>query len=204
MHSPDYPMILSSLLPYERKMTVCHFSLSRVGNPEIRVESKENLTFCAGFRRFDCKPIFSENTPNCDKSKYIKFLHSSGVATIYHPVILPPSNLLVFKGTSLVATGNLHSFDAKRLIIKRILLTGYPIKIHKRKSVIRYMFFDPKDINYFKPIELNTKEGLRGNIIESVGTHGYMKCVFNDAIKFSDTICMPLYKRKFPVLNFEV
>ena len=45
------------------------------------------------------------------------------------------------------------------------------------------MFFNPKDIKYFTPVELKTKHGLRGNIREPLGTHGYMKCHFNSGIK---------------------
>lgn len=82
--------------------------------------------------------------------------------------------------------------------MKRVILTGYPYRVHKSKSVVRYMFFQPDDIRWFKPVELRTKHGLRGHITESLGTHGYMKCRFNSWIKQDDVICMHLYKRAFP------
>ena len=98
----------------------------------------------------------------------------------------------------LVASGNVVQPSPTRLILKRIVLTGYPLKIHKKRSVVRYMFFNSKDVKYFKPVEVYTKFGLRGHIKESLGTHGLMKCYFNDYIKSNDTVCMPLYRRVFP------
>jgi pre-rRNA-processing protein TSR1 len=43
-----------------------------------------------------------------------------------------------------------------------------------------------------------TKHGLQGNILDSVGDHGTMKCLFNAPIKQHDTVCLPLYKRIYP------
>ena len=60
------------------------------------------------------------------------------------------------------------------------------------------MFFNPKDVRFFKPIDIFTKSGLRGNIVKAVGTHGVMKCSFNETIQHDDTVCLPLYKRVYP------
>ena len=57
--------------------------------------------------------------------------------------------------------GSLSKCDPMHVIMKRVILTGYPFKINRRRAVIRYMFFHPKDIKYFKPVELKTKLGLR-------------------------------------------
>jgi pre-rRNA-processing protein TSR1 len=48
------------------------------------------------------------------------------------------------------------------------------------------------------PAGITTKHGLQGHIVQSVGDHGVMKCLFNAPIKQHDTVCLPLYKRIFP------
>eukprot|EP01083_Nonionella_stella_P177421 623552_1 len=99
---------------------------------------------------------------------------------------------------TVVATGKSMSVDSDKLLIKRILLTGYPIRCHRRRAVVRYMFFRPTDIAWFKPVAVRTKNGLIGHIEESVGTHGYTMFLFNGHIKGDDTVCMSLYKRQYP------
>lgn len=101
--------------------------------------------------------------------------------------------------STIVATGVCIPPNPMKIILKRIMLTGYPLRVHKKKATIRYMFFNPTDIKYFKPVELQTRHGLRGRIKQALGTHGLMKCTFNDWIKHSDVVCMPLYRRVFPV-----
>jgi pre-rRNA-processing protein TSR1 len=98
----------------------------------------------------------------------------------------------------LVAIGSMIAADADRIIIKRIVLTGFPVKVQKRFATVKYMFYNPDDVRWFKPADLTTKHGLHGNIVESVGEHGTMKCLFNAPIKQHDTVCLQLYKRIYP------
>jgi len=40
-----------------------------------------------------------------------------------------------------IAIGKTLASDCNKIIIKRKVITGYPLKIHKRRAVVRYMFF---------------------------------------------------------------
>jgi len=107
-----------------------------------------------------------------DKFKYLRFLRKDMdvVATAYCPIIYTPCKIICFTKQNLdapvamdvVASGIVLPPDPLKVILKRIVLTGYPLRCHKKKATVRYMFFDPKDIKYFKPVELYTQSGLRG------------------------------------------
>ncbi|KAF7457252.1 putative ribosome biogenesis protein tsr1 [Cryptosporidium felis] len=97
-----------------------------------------------------------------------------------------------------LAWGDIIDADPHHVILKRIVLTGNLFKVRKCKGIVRNMFYNPEDVKWFKSIELNTKNGIRGVIREPLGTHGYMKCLFNKPIQQNETVCMPIYKRVFP------
>ena len=50
----------------------------------------------------------------------------------------------------LVAVGSVMNADADRVVIKRIILTGYPVRVHKRTATVKYMFYNPEDVKWFK------------------------------------------------------
>jgi pre-rRNA-processing protein TSR1 len=120
--------------------------------------------------------------------------------SFYAPAVFgTASSVLGFVGNQLTMWGSLQGCHPnKPVVVKRSTLTGYPFRVHQTKAVCRFMFFNPTDIDWFKPVELSTKKGLRGHIIESLGTHGYMKCRFNGQLTSDDIICLHLYKRVFP------
>lgn len=203
------PFILSGLFDCEQKVSVVHGHVTRIKDYTEVMKSKDEVVMHAGFRRFSARPIYSEiprKSSTNKKYKFMRFLHQeiTACASFYAPVVFPPCRLLMSvqpEGAitpELAAAGSIVSVDPKQLIIKRIILTGYPFRTQKNKAVVRFMFFNPPDIRWFKPVELSTKKGLRGHIKESLGTHGYMKCRFSAHIKQDDTVCMNLYKRVYP------
>jgi pre-rRNA-processing protein TSR1 len=198
-----------TLLPHENKVSVLHMGLSHGNNCDVSedtpVKSKDVLTFRCGWRTWTGRPVFSQNNLNCDKHKFERFLPQTGsffAASVFGPVTYTPCPVLVFRDLNgkreLVATGSMISADADRIVIKRIILTGYPVRVHKRHATVKYMFYDPEDVKWFKPAGLVTKHGLNGTIQDCVGEHGTMKCLFNAPIKQHDTVCLPLYKRVYP------
>lgn len=200
------PMVVSTLFPHERKVTVMHANMHRCGEDQAPIKSKDEVEMHCGFRRFVTGPIYSEQPKKSitdNKRRMMRYFQpsSAACASFYAPAMLSPCPTLMFHNGSLVAWGSLDGSDTLRCIIKRIVLTGYPYRVHKNKAVVRHMFWNPHDIKYFKPLELRTKHGLRGHISESLGTHGYMKCKFNNRIKHDDTICIDLYKRVYPRWN---
>lgn len=206
MHAQVKPLIACGLLQHESKMSVLHFSIKKHETYDAPVKAKEELLFHVGFRQFVARPIFSSDNINSDKHKMERFLHAGRfcIASIYAPISFPPLPLIALKsaeGTSapaVAAVGSLKTINTDRIILKKIILTGYPQRVSKLKSSVRYMFHTPEDVRWFKPVELWTKCGRRGRIKEPVGTHGFMKCVLNGVLQQHDTVCMSLYKRVYP------
>ena len=208
--SPDCLLAVVALLPHENKVSVLHTGLSQTAgcnaDETMPVKSKDVLTIRCGWRTWQAKPVFSQNNLNCDKHKFERFMPQKGAffaATFFGPVTYSPCPVLVFREREdrpreLVAVGSMIGADADRIVVKRVILTGYPVRVHKRHATVKYMFYNPEDVKWFKPAGLWTKHGLNGHIIESVGEHGTMKCLFNAPIKQHDTVCLPLYKRIFP------
>eukprot|EP00915_Cephaloidophora_sp_WS-2016_P007730 GHVH01010641.1.p1 GENE.GHVH01010641.1~~GHVH01010641.1.p1 ORF type:complete len:915 (+),score=118.56 GHVH01010641.1:81-2747(+) len=221
------PLVLSSVNQFESKFTLLHATITRrpeVGEDVVISSNMQGVTIQAGFQRRPAEFILSEDMrliTNCKKSLVRRTLHSdkSLVASFFGPCLMPGSNILYlmdndtlrsksspdlpaveapFTMTPLFANGTVQQGDAKRMLIKRSILTGYPHKIHKNSATIRFMFHNPKDVNYFQPIQLETLSGKHGHITMSVGDHGRFKATFEDPVDSGDVVCLKLYKRVFP------
>ncbi|KAG1716808.1 hypothetical protein ID866_330 [Astraeus odoratus] len=204
-------LVIYGLFQHEHKKTVLHFTVQRNTEYEGSVKSKDRLILCYGPRRLQVNPVYSQHTRGGGKGvnnvhKFERFLWhgTTVVASVYAPIVFGRQPCMLLRETEeiqapeLVAMGSFMNPDTTRIIAKRIILTGHPFKIHRKSATVRYMFFNPDDVQYFKPIQLHTKHGRSGHIRESLGTHGYFKAHFDGPISQMDTVCMALYKRVYP------
>ncbi|KAG1677733.1 hypothetical protein FOA52_001045 [Chlamydomonas sp. UWO 241] len=201
------PLVAFGLLQHEAKLSVVHFSLTKARAYSEPIKSKDEVLLCTGVRSFVARPVFSADNPG-DKHKMETFLQDGahGIASVYAPISYGPLPTLAFKlpapGTTgcaeLAAIGTVRGTDPDRVVLKKITLTGYPVRVHKGSCTVRFMFHTPDDIRWFRPVELYTKGGRRGRITAPIGTHGAMKCLFDGPVQQNDVVCMSLYKRTFP------
>jgi pre-rRNA-processing protein TSR1 len=223
--SQSQPTAAFSLLRHEHKRTACNYSILLRSDHEVPLRSKTELIVQCGPRRIIINPLFSQagNTPN-DVHKFDRYLHPgrSAIASFIGPLTWGNVPVLYFQrsvpdpspedldtmldavpapNTSplrLIATGTSLPPSLNRVIAKRIVLTGHPMKINKKIVTVRYMFFNDDDVRWFKSLPLWTKRGRSGFIKESLGTHGYFKATFDGKINPMDAVAVSLYKRVYP------
>ncbi|KAI9717455.1 MAG: hypothetical protein M1828_007217 [Chrysothrix sp. TS-e1954] len=217
------PVTLFSLLRHEHKRTAVNCTLTLKSDYPEAIKSKEELLVQCGARRLLINPLFSQvgNTPN-DVHIFERFVNpgQTVVASFTGPLTWGAVPLLFFRrrqtnirpedvdamdvSTSplpdfeLIGHGTLLPASTKRIIAKRIVLTGEPFKINKKLVTVRYMFFNAEDVAWFKALQLWTNRGRQGQIKESLGTHGYFKATFDGRAGLQDAVGVSLYKRVWP------
>lgn len=200
------PFVIYALLAHEHKLAVANFSFQTWEDYEKPVPSGEAIIVQYGFRRQVITPAFNQASNSSNNvHKHERFAHTGDfcIATAIAPAMFYNAPAIFFSQKSdgaleIVGQGTFLNCDHTRVMAERAVLTGHAVKIHKRLITIRYMFFNPEDINWFKAVPLFTKSGRTGFIKESLGTHGYFKATFDGRLSAQDVIGMALYKRIWP------
>jgi hypothetical protein len=156
--NPAAPFFLFGLFEHEHKQSVLNFVVQRNTEYDEPVKSKDALILCVGPRRYRVNPIYSQHVRGGGKGannvhKAERFLRpgAATVATIYGPIVFGKQPCLLLRETedehapALVASGSFFNADTTRINAKRILLTGHPVKIHKKTVTVSLMFFNADD-----------------------------------------------------------
>lgn len=205
-YNPTRPLVLYSILKNEHKQSVVNVSLTAssdyTGEP---IKAKDELILQLGPRRLHINPLFSQagGIGENNIAKFERFLIPGRVtvATFVGPVTFGSVPAVFWKRGDgeaeaeweMVGQGSFVDVDSERVVAKRIVLTGHPCKIHTKLVTVRYMFFNPEDIDWFKAVPLFTRRGRSGFIKESLGTHGYFKATFDGRINPQDAVGMSKY-----------
>lgn len=200
------PYIVYGLLQHEHKQAVVHFSFQNWEDFEESIPSKETIIAQYGPRRQVIKPIFNQASNNANNVHKMERFHHPGnvsVATCIAPPVFFNAPTIFYRqkadgSLQLIGQGTFLNCDHTRVIAERAILTGHPVKIHKRVVTVRYMFFNAEDINWFKAVPVYTTLGRTGFIKESLGTHGYFKANFDGKLTAQDVVSMSLFKRAWP------
>ena len=87
--------------------------------------------------------------------------------------------------------GSLQSCNPNRVVLKKITLSGYPVRVHKLKAVVRWMFHAAEDVRWFRPLGLWTKRGRHGHIRVCLLMYRRMRCLICTACELVQGISAP-------------
>ena len=183
--------VLFNLFCYETRKTIHNFDFSSL------TPLSEAITVDNGFRIFNTK-IFVTRNLNNNVFKVESSL-SDGVVSFIGPfnffdttAFLLPDGLDTLRAIRL-----LNGRSQDRIFFESVTLKGKPIKICKSYVVVKGMFYNKEQVEYFRNIQVASKNDISGFIKKPLGTKGLFKAYFSQQVKHGEYITMTLYKRTY-------
>ncbi|KAK9299287.1 hypothetical protein QLX08_007645 [Tetragonisca angustula] len=205
---PTYPLIIGGLLHGEENIGYVQTRIKKHRwYPKI-LKSKDPLILSVGWRRFQTLPIFSKLEDNL-KNRMLKYTpeHVACMAHFWGPVTPQNTGMLAIQdvatrvpGFRIAATGSIVEMDKSTQIMKKLKLTGVPMKIYKKTAFIKDMFNSALEVAKFEGAKIKTVSGIRGQIKKAVSKpEGCFRATFEDKILLSDIVfCRTWYKVDVP------
>jgi ribosome biogenesis protein BMS1 len=138
------PVILGGLLPSETAMGYINARVKKHRWHKKILKSNDPLIFSVGWRRFQSIPIYTTSDQN-DRDRLIKYTpqHMHCNMVFYGPLISPNTGILAYQRTDnsyngfrIALTGIALEQKATPVVVKKLKLTGTPLKIYKNTVFI--------------------------------------------------------------------
>ena len=195
--SPTYPLLVGGLNPTETRFGFLQTRIKRHRWHKKILKTNDPLIISLGWRRFQTQLIYSISDSRT-RNRMLKYtpehLHCFG--TFWGPLIPPNTGFCAFNTLSpsapyfrVAATGVVLSLDATTTIVKKLKLTGTPLKIYKNTAFIQNMFHTSLEIAKFESASIRTVSGIRGQIKRALAKpEGAFRATFEDKILMSDIV----------------
>lgn len=205
---PTYPLIIGGLLHGEENIGYVQTRIKKHRWYSRILKSKDPLILSVGWRRFQTLPIYSKLEDNL-RHRMLKYTpeHVACMGHFWGPITPQGTGVLAVQdvatrepGFRIAATGSIVEMDKSTQIMKKLKLTGVPMKIYKKTAFIKDMFNSPLEVAKFEGAKIKTVSGIRGQIKKAVSKPaGCFRATFEDKILLSDIVfCRTWYKVEVP------
>jgi len=194
---PTYPILIGGLTPTEQRYGFIQARIKRHRWHKKILKTNDPLILSLGWRRFQTQPIYSISDSRT-RNRMLKYTpeHMHCFGTFYGPLIDVNTGFCAFQtlsskapGFRVAATGVVLSVDQSSEVVKKLKLSGTPVKIFKNTAFIRDMFTSALEIAKFEGAAIRTVSGVRGQIKRALARpEGHFRATFEDKILMSDII----------------
>ncbi|XP_012284640.1 ribosome biogenesis protein BMS1 homolog [Orussus abietinus] len=205
---PTYPLVVGGLLHREENIGMVQTRIKKHRWYSKILKSKDPIILSIGWRRFQTLPIYSKLEDNL-RSRMLKYTpeHVACMAHFWGPITPQGSGVLAIQDVSvrtpgfrIAATGSIVEIDKTAQVMKKLKLTGVPMKIYKKTAFIKDMFNSSLEVAKFEGAKIKTVSGIRGQIKKAVSKpEGCFRATFEDKILLSDIVfCRTWYTVEVP------
>lgn len=205
---PTYPIVVGGLLHGEENIGFVQMRIKKHRWYSKILKTRDPVILSVGWRRFQTLPIFSKLEDNL-RHRMLKYTpeHVSCMAHTFGPITPQGTGVLAIQdvatrqpGFRIAATGTIVEIDKTTQVVKKLKLTGVPLKIYKKTAFVKDMFNSALEVAKFEGAKVKTVSGIRGQIKKAVSRpEGCFRATFEDKIRLSDIVfCRTWYKVDVP------